>query len=132
MPKATPIIAVSMRTGEEFRFPTLISTEAEGFDPAKVWLVANGKRTQHAGFTFHYEGQKARPGMCRRAWGRGKAREIRGTGPKGEKITLRGRQDMVEAGFLPQSVYAVALGQHSHHHGWVFEYVKNEPLKTEI
>lgn len=129
MPKATPIIAVSMTTGEQFRFRTLISTEVEGFDPAKVWLVANGVRTQHAGFTFHYEGKEARPGMTMREYGRKKARAIRGVGPKGEEILLRGRQDITEAGFVPQSVYNTALGKAAHHHGWKFEYINDEPLK---
>lgn len=50
----TPVIGVSLETGEEVRFGRMEDAKASGFNPASICKVCKGRNQSHHGFAWRY------------------------------------------------------------------------------
>lgn len=122
-----PIIATSIRTGEEFTFRGASALADAGFSQASVWRCLTGKFKQHAGFSFRYEDGlpvQPRPKYQKRA--DIKSLPVIGTcRATGEKITLHGVNEIKAAGFDPAGVCKAVSGRIKSHRGFSWERKKS-------
>lgn len=55
-PMKTPVIATCIRTGTEYRFPSMAATAEDGYMPGKVRDCVRGRAKTHLGMTWKADG----------------------------------------------------------------------------